>query len=79
VLRRELGDVDKEVAAIVTKDAHALDRELEQHKLAPLPALSALDREHQHDREPDALALHCAASAGANCDEDAAVATDERD
>jgi hypothetical protein len=75
-LRRELGDVDKTVADIVTKDAHALDDELKQHKLAPLPALSALD----HTATPDLYALHCAATAGQDCGADAAaVATDERD
>jgi len=75
VLRRELGDVEKTVDAIVGKDARALDDELKQHKLAPLPQLGALDR----GGAVDALALHCAASAGEDCGGGAAVATDERD
>jgi hypothetical protein len=75
VLRRELTDVDKTVAEIVGKDARALDDELKQHKLAPLPAISALDRAG----EPDQLALHCAASRGEDCDGDAAAAAEERD
>ncbi|HMG23806.1 MAG TPA: hypothetical protein VK607_20875, partial [Kofleriaceae bacterium] len=75
VLRRELTDVDKAVAALVGKDARALDDELKQHKLAPLPAISALDRAG----EPDQLALHCAASRGEDCDGDAAAAAEERD
>jgi hypothetical protein len=75
VLRHELGDVEKTVDAIVGKDARALDDELKQHKLAPLPAVSALDR----GGAVDALALSCAASRGEDCGGDAAVATDERD
>ena len=75
VLRHELGDVEKTVDAIVGKDARALDDELKQHKLAPLPAISALDR----GGAVDALALACAASHGEDCGGDAAVATDERD
>jgi hypothetical protein len=75
VLRRELGDVEKTVDAIVGKDARTLDDELKQHKLAPLPQISALDR----GGAVDALALHCAASAGEDCGGDAAVATDEHD
>jgi hypothetical protein len=75
VLRRELGDVEKTVDAIVGKDARTLDDELKQHKLAPLPQISALDR----GAAVDALALQCAASGGENCGGDAAVATDERD
>jgi hypothetical protein len=75
VLRRELGDVEKTVNAVLGKDARALDDELKQHKLAPLPAISALDR----GGALDALALHCAASHGDDCDGDAAIATDERD
>ncbi|HEU4730671.1 MAG TPA: hypothetical protein VFT22_22405, partial [Kofleriaceae bacterium] len=75
VLRRELGDVDKTVAAIVTKDARALDDELKQRKLSPLPQLSALDGSGALDQ----LALHCAATAGQDCEGDVAVATDERD
>jgi hypothetical protein len=79
-LRRELGDVDKTVAAIVTKDARGLDDELKQHKLAPLPAISALDRTPGAAPGEDKLALHCAATAGRDCGNDAAaVATDERD
>jgi photosystem II stability/assembly factor-like uncharacterized protein len=81
VLRRELGDVEKAVDVIVGKDARTLDGELQQHKLAPLPALSALDRGRGQGRgEIDELALHCAASRGQDCpDDDAAAATTERD
>ncbi len=77
-LRKELGDVEKTVDAIVSKDARALDDELKQKKLAPLPALSALDRAGADDL--DKIALHCAASQGQDCGNDeSAVATDERD
>ncbi|HEX7839943.1 MAG TPA: hypothetical protein VF469_20845, partial [Kofleriaceae bacterium] len=80
VLRRELGDVDKAVADVVTKDARALDRELEQHKLAPLPALSALDHSPGHPGAPDALALQCVATRGQDCGSDErAAAQRERD
>ena len=75
VLRRELGDVEQAVGAILGKDARGLDDELRQHKLAPLPAISALDR----GGAVDALALQCAASHGEDCDGDATIATDERD
>ena len=74
-LRRELGDVDKTVAGLVGKDARALDDELKQHKLQPLPAISALDRAPA----PDALALQCAASQGENCGSDKGVVAEERD
>jgi len=78
VLRRELGDVEKLVDGLVTRDAHALEDELKQHKLAPLPAISALDR--SDDDELGALALHCAATLGRDCgDDDAAIATDDQD
>ncbi|HET7504014.1 MAG TPA: hypothetical protein VFK02_23500, partial [Kofleriaceae bacterium] len=77
-LRKELADVDRTVAAIVTKDARALDDELRKHKLEPLPQLSALDR----PADVDALALHCVATGGRECeggDEAAATRTRERD
>ena len=78
VLRRELGDVEKTVDAIVSKDARALDDELKQKKLAPLPAISALDRDG--DGELSDFAFHCAATHGQDCDsDDAAAATNERD
>jgi hypothetical protein len=73
VLRRELGDVGKTVEAIVTKDARALDDELKQHKLEPMPAISALDRAG-HD-ELDDLAWHCLATRGQGCDGDDTAAT----
>jgi photosystem II stability/assembly factor-like uncharacterized protein len=77
-LRRELGDVTAAVDLIVGKDARALDDELKQHKLAPLPQISALDRGRD---ELDALALHCVATGGRECadDETAATASRERD
>jgi photosystem II stability/assembly factor-like uncharacterized protein len=78
VLRRELGDVEKTVDAIVNKDARALDAELSRRKLAPLPAISALDR--GETEELGALALRCAATHGQDCDDgDAAAATNQRD
>ncbi|HEX2686729.1 MAG TPA: hypothetical protein VHN14_08925 [Kofleriaceae bacterium] len=77
VLRRELGDVDKTVEAILGKDARALDDELKQHKLAPLPQVSAIE---PSGHELDKLALHCAATHGLECsDGAAAAASDERD
>jgi len=76
VLRKELGDVDKLVEAIVTKDARTLDDELKQHKLEPLPALSLLDRAG-HD-ELDAVALQCVATSGRDCKGDDEVAATNR-
>ena len=77
-LRRELGDATAAVDLIVGKDARALDDELKQHKLAPLPQISALD--HGRD-DRDALALHCVATGGRDCGDDAtaAAASQERD
>ena len=75
VLRRELGDVDQTVAAIVGKDARALDDELKQRKLQPLPAISALDRAP----DGDALAFQCVASRGEHCDDEDVAAAQERD
>ncbi|HET7503796.1 MAG TPA: hypothetical protein VFK02_22400, partial [Kofleriaceae bacterium] len=75
VLRRELGDVDKTVAAILGKDARALDDELKQRKLQPLPQVSALDGAGPLD----ALAMQCVATAGQDCEGDVAAATEERD
>ncbi|HEY0992287.1 MAG TPA: hypothetical protein VGD80_34785, partial [Kofleriaceae bacterium] len=77
VLRRELGDVDKTITGLLTKDARALDDELRQRKLEPLPQLSALERDRD---ELDDVALHCVASGGRECGADEAVATrNERD
>ena len=76
VLRRELTDVDKMLAAIIGKDARALDDELRRHKLTPLPALTMLEREHD---ELDELALHCVASGGRSCAEQPAAALQQRD
>jgi photosystem II stability/assembly factor-like uncharacterized protein len=76
-LRRELADVDKLVAVIVGKDARALDDELRAKQLAPLPALTALERGGD---ELDDVALHCVDSRGRDCrDADTAAATRERD
>jgi hypothetical protein len=63
VLRKELADVGKELEAIATKDARALDEELKKRKLAPLPALSALAPPATLDK----LALECLASRGGSC------------
>jgi hypothetical protein len=80
VLRRELGDVENTVAVIVRKDARALDDELKQHKLAPLPQISALGRgPGGSPGEIDAIALHCVATRGEDCDGDDAAAAEERD
>ena len=62
-LRKELTDVEKELQALATKDARALDEELRKRKLAPLPALSALAPPAVLDK----LALECLASRGAAC------------
>jgi photosystem II stability/assembly factor-like uncharacterized protein len=62
-LRKELGDVQKALETIATRDARALDDELRQHKLTPLPQLSELGGAGA----PDKLALQCAASRGVDC------------
>jgi len=77
-LRRELADVDKTVDAIVGKDARALDDELKQHNLPPLPAISALDRIGDADQLAEA-ALHCVATGGRDCDGDAAAVATMRE
>ncbi|HEU4734449.1 MAG TPA: hypothetical protein VFT22_41450, partial [Kofleriaceae bacterium] len=69
-LRKELADVDQTVTTIITKDARALDDELRKHKLEPLPKLSALES----PAAIDALALHCVATGGRECNGDDAVA-----
>jgi photosystem II stability/assembly factor-like uncharacterized protein len=80
VLRRELGDVASTVDVVLGKDARTLDDELKSHKLAPLPSLSALDRDRDGQDEPRAFAFHCAASRGQDCPgDDVAAATEERD
>jgi photosystem II stability/assembly factor-like uncharacterized protein len=83
VLRRELGDVEKLVETIVSKDARALDDQLKQHKLAPLPAISALDRAGRAERTGhdalDDVALHCAASLGKDCRDGNRAAATARD
>ena len=75
-LRKELGDVGKAFDSIATKDGPALDDELKQHKLAPLPKLSALEPEAS---ELDDVALHCVATLGKDCDAEDRAARDERD
>jgi photosystem II stability/assembly factor-like uncharacterized protein len=62
-LRRELADAAKTLETIATKDARALDEELKKHKLAPLPALSALALPPTLDR----IAIECLTSRGASC------------
>jgi photosystem II stability/assembly factor-like uncharacterized protein len=75
VLARELGDAAKELDGVVAKDVRALDKELEQHKLTPIPVIS----EREIERPLDQAALRCVASAGRDCaPPEAAVAT-ERD
>jgi len=77
VLRRELTDVQHTVDQILSKDWRGLDDALKQHKLEPLPQISALERNHD---ELDDLALACVASSGHDChDSDAAAARHERD
>jgi photosystem II stability/assembly factor-like uncharacterized protein len=74
VLRRELADVDKAFAEVITKDARALDEELKKHKLQPLPAVSALDVAAPLDQ----LAVHCVATRGEVCGSGVAAAAATR-
>jgi photosystem II stability/assembly factor-like uncharacterized protein/outer membrane lipoprotein-sorting protein len=75
-LRRELGDAEKAVTTIATKDARALDDELKQHKLAPLPAVSQLVLHPT----PGKLAFECVESRGEACGPDGdRAARGERD
>ena len=55
VLRRELAEVARTVADIVAKDARALDEELKQHKLKPMPALSEISPRPSLDRARDRM------------------------
>ncbi|MGH2901740.1 MAG: hypothetical protein ACRDMZ_23905, partial [Solirubrobacteraceae bacterium] len=75
VLRRELADVQKAVDVLLTKDARALDDELKQRKLEPLPQLSAIERDDDEEGEADALAWQCIASHGRDCKSEEAAAT----
>jgi photosystem II stability/assembly factor-like uncharacterized protein len=75
VLRKELGDVQKTLTTLATKDAAALNKELEQKKLQPLPALSQLDMRDTLDR----VALECFDSLGTKCDEAEERAAQEKD
>jgi photosystem II stability/assembly factor-like uncharacterized protein len=75
-LRRELGDAQKQLADVTGADWRALDGALEGHKLAPLPALSMLERD---DDELDDVAMHCVATSGNDCGDADRAATHERD
>ncbi len=73
VLKRELGDVAKDLDALVSKDVRALDGELKQHKLEPIPAISAVERDDLDD-----VALRCIASRGRVCGDDGSEEAVER-
>jgi hypothetical protein len=64
--RRELADVQKQLETLATKDARALDDELKQKKLAPLPQLSELSPSPALDK----LAVQCVTTLGATCQGD---------
>ncbi len=72
VLRKELAEVQKAFDGMVDKDIHALDGELQQHKLEPIK-VSAVPG------ELDDLAARCIASGGKDCDDGDRVARHERD
>jgi photosystem II stability/assembly factor-like uncharacterized protein len=63
VLRRELGDVAKELDAIVAKDVRALDGELKTRKLEPIPGRGAAVLAPSLDR----YAVRCVETLGARC------------
>jgi photosystem II stability/assembly factor-like uncharacterized protein len=75
-LRKELDDVKKQFETLVTKDAKALDSELEKRKLQKLPALSQLAVP-----AADPIAWECVESRGDHCgpDADRAARQNERD
>jgi len=73
VLRRELADVSKQLDGPITKDAAALEADLRQHKLLPIPtAVSAVPAEALDD-----VAMTCVESHGARCGDDDAVAAEQ--
>ena len=74
VLRHELTDAGKQFDALVAKDIRVLDGELQQHKLAPIPVVSEVERED----DDDPVAFECIATMGKKCG-DAAAAAAERD
>jgi len=74
VLRKELGEAGKVFDALVAKDVRGLDAELQQHKLQPVPAVSALE----HADDLDEVAIECVESRGADCGGDIKAAA-ERD
>jgi len=63
VLRKELGDAGKAFDVFVAKDVRGLDADLQQHKLQPVPAVSALARPEDLDK----VAAECLESHGAVC------------
>ena len=75
VLRRELTEVGKELVGMIAKDARALDDELKQHKLEPIPAaVGAIEVETL-----DEVAMQCVETQGRDCeDEDATAEENER-
>ena len=74
-LRRELTDVSKALADIITTDARPLDKQLENKKLKPIPALSELAPRPSLDR----LAIECVESRGEDCGGSGERAANERD
>ncbi len=69
-LRRELGDATKQFTTVTT-DIHALDAELKQRGLTPVPVAFAPPSILEDD-----AAIECVESAGRECKRDRAVATE---
>jgi hypothetical protein len=77
-LRRELGDVGRELAAFVAHDLPDIDAELRRRKLDAIPT-STTTLADPHDRTGDAAqAWRCLLTRGADCQEQA-VGRAERD
>jgi hypothetical protein len=74
-LRRELTDVSKMLADIIATDARALDKQLENKRLKPIPALSELAPRPSLDR----LAIECVESRGEDCGGSGDRVANERD
>lgn len=72
VLKRELADVDKDLAAVIAKDVKAIDDELKARKLDPIKLSSA-----PVPMRVDEAMARCIETRGRDCKDEEAVATEK--
>jgi photosystem II stability/assembly factor-like uncharacterized protein len=77
VLARELGDVGKDLDALVASEVRPLDDQLKARKLEPIATAADADADADGDerRGPDEHALRCVTSRGRECESDVFEAT----